>query len=78
MKNAKINMTYYFTDDEVKRTTTITLKENIDEKKQIEEFINGYRNSFKYLNSDFINLIVHSVVIEYVKKEILDVEKLDI
>lgn len=78
MKNAKINMTFYFTDDEVKSTKTITLKENIDEKKQIEEFINGYRNSFKYLNSDFINLIVHSVVIEYVKKEILDVEKLDI
>lgn len=78
MKRAKINITYFFTDDESKKTIIITLKDDIDEKKQIEEFINGYRNSYKYINTDFLYLLVNSVVIEYVKKEILDVLKLDI
>lgn len=35
MKRAKINITYYFTDDESKKTIIITLKDDIDEKKQI-------------------------------------------
>lgn len=78
MKRAKINITYFFTDDESEKTITITLKDDIDEKKQIEEFINCYRNSYKYINTDFMYLLVNSVVIEYVKKEILDVSKLDI
>lgn len=77
MNCATIQMTLYYTDDEVKKTAKIFLK-NGDEKKQVEEFIIGLINVFKYSNIDFCNLIVNSVVIEYVKKEILDISQLDI
>lgn len=77
MTYANIKMTFYYTDDEMERTMYINLKEG-DFKKQIEEFIIGIRNVFKYLNVDFKYLLVDSVSIEYQKKEILDITKLDI
>lgn len=77
MIRGKIKITLYCTDDEIETNVTIFLKDG-DIKKQIEEFTIAYRNIEKYLNVDFINLTVDSVIIEYEKKEILDITKLDI
>lgn len=77
MIRGKIKFTLYCTDDETETNVTIFLKDG-DIKKQIEEFTIAYRNVEKYLNFDFINLTVDSVMIEYEKKEILDITKLDI
>lgn len=87
MKYAVITVTLYFKDHERPEQLTLKLKEELkngDEKKQIEEFIISYRNVIKYLNiDDFLNLLVESVSIDTVngqavKKEELDVTKLDI
>ena len=77
MKYAVITSTLYFKDHETEENVTIYLKDG-DEKKQIEEFIIGYRKVKKYCNVDFLYLLVESVTIEYLKKEILDITKLNI
>lgn len=87
MKYAVILLTLYFKDHERQEQISIKLKEelkNRDEKKQVEEFINGYRAVIKYLNmDDFLYLLVDGVSIENVRKrtirkEMLDITKLDI
>lgn len=77
MKYAVITITLYYTDDEGKQTIKINLK-NGDEKEQIEKFIIGYKTVMEYCNLDFEYLLVESIFIEYYKKEILDITKLDI
>lgn len=71
MKYAIILFTLYFTDDEIKKRMKIFLKENEDEKKQIEDFICSFRNIYNFLNIDFNFLLVESVnVYQEVKNEI--------
>lgn len=87
MKYAVIIMTLYFKDHERKEQFSIKLK-NEDEKKQVEEFIIGYRDVMKYLNIDFLYLLIESVSIDTLRienvpnycyeKKLLDVNKLDI
>lgn len=77
MIRGKIKFTLYCKDDETETTVTIFLKDG-DIKKQVEEFVIATRNIKKYTDTDFINLTVDSVIIEYEKKEILDITKLDI
>lgn len=88
MKYAVIIMTLYFIDHERQEKFSIKLK-NGDEKKQVEEFITGYKNVIKYLNiDDFLyltlesvsidTLLVESVPDEYYEKKLLDITKLDI
>lgn len=87
MKYAVITGTLYFKDHERTEQMTIRLKEELkngDEKKQVEEFIISYRNVMKYVNmDDFLYLLINSVSIDtvlgqHIRKEELDVSKLDI
>ena len=78
MKYAIILVTLYFTDDEIKKRMKIFLKENEDEKEQIEEFICSYRNNYKYLNIDFLYLLVDSVTVYIEVKKEIDISTLKI
>lgn len=78
MKYAIILFTLYFTDDEVKKRMKIYLKENEDEKKQIEDFICSFRNIYKFLNIDFSFLLVESVMIYQEVKNNIDISTLKI
>ena len=48
MKYAIFSFTLYFTDDECEKRIKVFLKENEDEKKQIENFICSVRNIYKF------------------------------
>lgn len=79
MKYAIILFTLYFNDDdECEKRIKIIFKENEDEKKQIEDFICSVRNIYKFLNSDFLYLLVDSVTVYQEVKNKIDISTLKI
>ncbi len=76
MKYAIILFTLYFNDDESEKRIKIIFKENEDEKKQIEDFICSVRNIYKFLNSDFLYLLVDSVTVYQEVKHKIDISTL--
>lgn len=78
MKYAIFLFTLYFTDDECEKRIKVFLKENEDEKKQIEDFICSVRNLYKFLNFDFLYLLVDSVKVYIEMKNEIDISTLDI